>query len=370
MPYRVFLNAPTFAALKKQTSGDKYSWQTARSNSPGVLSAGSNNEETQPVRVGTSRSKDEESLSNLSIRDPDAQEWLIPPATLGAASQRISEMYKNVIFSDVEEEEDDWKLMEQAAEDESGAEDESHTVHREETLISWPPTAQAQSQSRALTGSLFFKTQDDSDDLSYAHTSTSSITAFPTFIINLHALTSLSDLANVIAGKWTRKVNLLVAVLEVDGPDVVRIKRGPDAGREIGVLKLVIGGEEGGICKLTAWRGVADAWGGVRDWGSDDESFEDNESVRRGDIVYIENILASSSAPCSDTGKSSARPSMSLTASPNLASRLHICYRTLPTVPSDRRFRPDLRLAASDPGLRKVASVVRWFQGVMGIDCA
>lgn len=134
-------------------------------------------------------------------------------------------------------------------------------------------------------------TRDYSAETSLAHTSTSSIAAFPTFVINLHTLTHLSGLVSMRAQpvKWSHKVNLLVAVLEVDGPDTVTIKKGPDAGREVGVLKLVIGDEEGGVCKLTAWREVADLWGGIKEDEFEDSMMEtESEGVRRGDIVYLQ----------------------------------------------------------------------------------
>lgn len=35
-------------------------------------------------------------------------------------------------------------------------------------------------------------------------------------------------------------------------------------------------------------------------------------------------------------------------------------------VPEDRAFRPDLRLARSDAGVRKVAEVARWFAEWVG----
>lgn len=66
--------------------------------------------------------------------------------------------------------------------------------------------------------------------------------------------------------------------MEVEGPDMVRMKKGPESGQEISVLKMILGDESGTVCKLTAWRGVADTWG-------DSTS---TTSVKRGDIVLIE----------------------------------------------------------------------------------
>ena len=58
---------------------------------------------------------------------------------------------------------------------------------------------------------------------------------------------------------------------------------------------------------------------------------------------------------------------VSLTASPYLMSKLDICYRTMPYTHEDKRLRPDLRLGSSDAGVRKVALVVKWFEGMAGL---
>lgn len=75
------------------------------------------------------------------------------------------------------------------------------------------------------------------------------------------------------------KTCLLLAVLEVDGPDEVTIRRGPDAGRVVSVLRLIIGDEESTIRKLVAWREVAETWGGAA---------QEAVGIRRGDVVYFE----------------------------------------------------------------------------------
>ena len=110
--------------------------------------------------------------------------------------------------------------------------------------------------------------------------------------------------------------------------------------------------------------------------------------MQRGDIVYltsqaispclsitsliscfVTDVLASLSNNVPTSGKdTSGAPAMTLTASPNLSSRLDICYRTLPFSPYDRRFRPDLRLAASDPSVRKVSGVVAWLEKAVGLN--
>ena len=127
--------------------------------------------------------------------------------------------------------------------------------------------------------------------------------AFPTFVINLHTLSSLSSLNMLAAAaysrdtkigatwapaKWSQKVNLLVAVLEVEGPETVTIKRGPNAGNEVTVLKFIVGDESGAVSKLTAWRETAERWSGLLSQDMDDSTAElANEAVTKGDVVYI-----------------------------------------------------------------------------------
>ena len=118
----------------------------------------------------------------------------------------------------------------------------------------------------------------------------SSIGRFPSFHFNLHSLTSLSQLAGPTGKpfKGSRKVNVLLAVLEVEGPDVIRIKKGADTGKQVGIFKMILGDEEGNVCKLTAWREVAEEWGGVGE----------SVATKRGDIVHIEsNSLSKSIDP-------------------------------------------------------------------------
>ena len=59
--------------------------------------------------------------------------------------------------------------------------------------------------------------------------------------------------------------------------------------------------------------------------------------------------------------------SITISASPCLKSRLDICYCTMPYAHEDQRLRPDLRLGASNATVRKVAEVVKWFEGVAGL---
>ncbi|KAL1716312.1 DHS-like NAD/FAD-binding domain-containing protein [Schizophyllum commune] len=290
---------------------------------------------------------------------------IYPPATLEAASARISLVYKNTIFHEDEEE----NGSAGASQGDSGSFEASV---EQSAYISWPPTASvsrrvsrsrvnaADSASAAFTSvsriSRGEETQDETQS-SAVYSDSSSIAHFPTFRFSLHALNSLSELhipgkpnpagsdkpaSNFFGGakKDTakspqRRVTLLLAILEVDGPDSVRVKTGADAGKEVSVLRMVMGDEAGKVCKLTAWREVADAWASA--------------GVRRGDVVLLENVNAAcepGTAP-------------SLTASPSVQSRLEICYRTMPTERVDYLLRPDLRLGGIDPAVRRVEDVVR-----------
>lgn len=74
---------------------------------------------------------------------------------------------------------------------------------------------------------------------------------------------------------------MLLAALEVEGPDTIRIKKGADAGKEISILKMILGDEAGNVCKLTAWREFAEMWGGA---GT-------AIGAKRGDILLIESKL-------------------------------------------------------------------------------
>jgi hypothetical protein len=103
----------------------------------------------------------------------------------------------------------------------------------------------------------------------------------PAFHFNPHTIISLYGLTSAAAAshsKGSRKVNLLVAVLESEGPDAIRIRKGPEAGKEITLLKLVVADGDGGIAKVAAWREVAEQWGGSNR----------SPCVRRGDIILLE----------------------------------------------------------------------------------
>ncbi|TFK90659.1 hypothetical protein K466DRAFT_596790 [Polyporus arcularius HHB13444] len=295
----------------------------------------------------------------------------LPPSTLAAASRRISMLYEKVIFKETGDEQD----LSFSAEDADDTQPEGIT-----TVITWPATTQGgDTTSRSRTDITFLRpsasvsrvrselvTQQTQDTGSYDFSDASSIANFPAFHFSLHGLTPLAALLSQAetarashAHKGSRKVHLLVAVLEIEGPDSIRVKRGPDAGKEVSLLKLVLGDESGGICKLSAWREVAEDWAGLNP-----DTHASSQPVKKGDIVFLENILVSWDPELS---KNAAAVPISCSASPQLKSRLEVCYRAMPSVPQDARLRPDLRLGLSDAVVRRVASVVRWFEGMAGL---
>ncbi|KAI9061675.1 hypothetical protein FKP32DRAFT_1686963 [Trametes sanguinea] len=259
--YRVFYGAPSAQDLRKPYS--KMRWQTVT---------------TSDARSGP---------------------LTLPPATLAAASRRISMMYENVIFG--ESQEDD----EACVGDPAGGNEEPHP-EGQTTLITWAPTTQGPdetSRSRAevtflrpsVTISYFRsqkETQESQETDSFNESNASSIAQFPAFHFSLHALTPLDTLISQAQAarakgmpKASLKVCVLAAVLEVDGPDTIRIKKGADAGKEVSLLKLILGDESGGICKLAAWREIAEDWAGLNPELS-------APSVKKGDIVLLETHIS------------------------------------------------------------------------------
>ena len=75
------------------------------------------------------------------------------------------------------------------------------------------------------------------------------------------------------------KVNVLAAILEVEGPDTIRVKKGRDAGKELSMLKLIIADEDGAVCRIVAWSSVAEQWGGC---------LATEDGVKRGDVVLFQ----------------------------------------------------------------------------------
>ncbi|KAH9032044.1 hypothetical protein EDB85DRAFT_1865347 [Lactarius pseudohatsudake] len=278
---------------------------------------------------------------------------MYPSSALDAASRRISAMYENIIFGDEDEDEGDTQVVEEdLTRDIRGMPVAIISIERPGSR-QHNPKAGSEFASRppldASTSHMQSPLQDLETQDSYCYSDTSSIARFPEFQFSLSALSALAS-AN-------GNVCLLLTVLEVDGPDDVTIRRGPDTGRVISVLRLILGDETSTICKLTAWREIAETWGGATQ----------AVGMRRGDVVYFES--ASDYIMATTARDDGVAPTLALTASPNLRSRAEICYRTMPrtSVPADLRLRPDLRLGTSDAAVRRVAAVVTWFERMAGL---
>ena len=254
--FRIFLGAPSRGEAFR-TSMQSYQWQTVESK----------------------------------VQAPSV---IFPPATLEAASRRISLIYQNIIFKD-----QDHQDPENSGDSDTSAwnpggirpiyilSDCTHSklLLAETTAITWPPSTEiitdvTENINRCLLASssasdIDKSAQETEETISYNYSDASSIGRFPSFTFNLHSITSLSTL---VSTKRSRKINVLVAALEVEGPDTITIKKGSDAGKQVSILKMILGDDLGNVAKLTAWRGVADSWGGNTA----------SAAVKRGDIIYLQ----------------------------------------------------------------------------------
>jgi len=105
--------------------------------------------------------------------------------------------------------------------------------------------------------------------------SDASIVRLPTFGIPMNRLASLRQMMQprpLREMSGSAKVSVLAGILDIDGPAHVQIKKGVDAGLEVALLKILMGDEDGGICRLTAWRELAEEWAWV---------------LSRGDVVLF-----------------------------------------------------------------------------------
>ncbi|KAL0946329.1 hypothetical protein HGRIS_012567 [Hohenbuehelia grisea] len=246
--YRIFLGAPTAEELDNDPSS--YSWNTY-SSAPSFSA-------TQNL-----------AFSTLQLEE---------------ASRRVSRVYENVIFKDNDEDDNDNEETQEDTSAQSLNEDGSTVISWEDSndfsLQEHPKTSVLDSSSIEHSNSTFLETQEDSQGV---YSDASSIGRFPTFTFSLHTLGTLNSIRR-LSTTMIRRWNLLLAVLEVEGPDTIRLKKGVDAGKEVSLLKLIMGDDEGNICKLTAWRETADHWSGAGN----------RVAVKRGDIVHLESQHISS----------------------------------------------------------------------------
>jgi len=213
---------------------------------------------------------------------------LLDASIFEAASRRVSRLYENIIFADNDDED-------VGAASDSNFLDVEHSSRAAETFITWPPTlnrtkdASGSQVSPGLQESTIEETQETT---SYEYSDTSSIGRFPHFSFDLHTLRlvkALVEMAKSSTAKGTLKVNVLMAVLEVEGPDTVTIRKGQQAGNQVSILKMILGDGDGNVLKLTAWRDVAEMWGIEADT---------QPLIRRGDIVLFQSLPSLVSSVC------------------------------------------------------------------------
>ncbi|TBU24669.1 hypothetical protein BD311DRAFT_780864 [Dichomitus squalens] len=289
--------------------------------------------------------------------DSDSGRPVLPSSTLEEASTRISTLYNHVIFNPESDE-----SIARRTESTTLPNISDHAQSPKD--VSEIPRASLRTFPIASRTWSALDNTGTQDTCSYDYSDASSVANFPAFHFNLHSLSTIGSLIRHATGnkpedtaKISRTVNLLAAVLEIQGPETIIVKRGPEAGKDVTLLKMIIGDDSGAICKLTAWRDVAEEW-------SDLSSQPPTSSAKKGDIVYLENILVSwESTPNMASG---AVP-ITCSASPQLRSRLQVCFRAMPSTIEDSQFRPDLRVGLSDAVVRRVASVVNWFEGIAGL---
>lgn len=135
------------------------------------------------------------------------------------------------------------------------------------------PSLLGLSRTRSSIGTQDDETQDTTGSYNQSFSDASSIGRLPRFHFNLHALTGLRVLATSAAGargRGTRKVTVLAAIVEVEGPDTVTIRKGADAGREVTLLKVVLADD----AAAELWSGSGRA-----------------PAIARGDVVLLESKL-------------------------------------------------------------------------------
>lgn len=208
---------------------------------------------------------------------------ILDASVFEAASRRISRLYENVIFAEDDDEDtvdvSDGNLL-----------DAEHSSRAAETFITWPPTqnrTKDSSGSRVTSDPQESTIEETQETTSHEYSDTSSIGRFPHFSFNPRALRlvkALLEMAKSSRTKGTLKVNVLMAVLEVEGPDAVTIRKGQHAGNQVSILKMILGDGDGNVLKLTAWREVAETWG----IGTNAQP-----PIRRGDIVLFQSTSSS-----------------------------------------------------------------------------
>ncbi|KAF8547910.1 hypothetical protein OG21DRAFT_1479362 [Imleria badia] len=215
-----------------------------------------------------------------TLQEPSQVPYL--RAMLHAASRRISLLYQNVIFDSQDPDSDHPHI----------------------------PTANTTGTPSFLrpSGSLPQRTYETLETGTSIEYSDASSIASPR---PLHKVTLLSSLYIAAkSGRGSRKVNILLADLEVHGPDAILVKKCS-------------------VCKLIAWRDIADAWDGLGP----------SPGLKRGDIVYFESTFS--------------LPNLMATWETGSIIRFT-------SSPYNRPITGDLLVS-------KVTALVRWFENIAGL---
>ena len=110
----------------------------------------------------------------------------------------------------------------------------------------------------------------------------SSILLYPLFSFNVHNVLQLSSVVQRARGVAPEsiKASVLVAIVELEGPDTVTTKKAHLEGSKISRLRLTVGDDDDSIVSLTAWRETAERWGNTTD----------EVGLKRGDVVFLESL--------------------------------------------------------------------------------
>ena len=125
-----------------------------------------------------------------------------------------------------------------------------------------------------------------SEDTTESFSDESYAALFPNFRFSIHAISALCALMTTsatVATKRSAKVSLLLVVLEIEELDAVRLKAGPEAGQEVGLLKLIAGDDKGAVLKVAAWRETAELWSGSEE--------AEHPGIKKGDIICLSSVF-------------------------------------------------------------------------------
>jgi hypothetical protein len=108
----------------------------------------------------------------------------------------------------------------------------------------------------------------------------SSICVYPLFNFSIRNVSPLSSILQRAKGTAPEplKASMVVAIIDLQGPDSVTIKKGMNEGTKVSRLELTIGDDDDSIASLTAWRETAEKWGNATE----------EAGVKKGDVIFLE----------------------------------------------------------------------------------